>query len=87
MRKSDNQHNIEAMLNNVKFAEESAKKTHPIKLVPIYKIYMHGDPRMFLRSAFDYIWFDDDDIIPKQITPNGSYYHYLEKMGVWKNDK
>jgi len=61
--------NIEAMLYNVKIAEE----THPIKMVPIYKMYTKGDPRMFLRSALDYIWFDDFQIPNVNFCTTGAY--------------
>jgi len=80
MRKNQN---IEAMLYNVKKAE----KTHPIKMIPIYKIWMDGDQRMFLRNAFDYIWFDDFEVVTKPFEVSGTYAHYMERIGEWQNDK
>ena len=74
--------NIEAMLYNIELAE----KTHPVKMTPIYKIFMDGDPRMFLRSVYDYVWFDDFDIPYKQFEVTGTYAHYMERIGEWKND-
>jgi len=75
--------NIEAMLENVELAE----KTHNIKMIPIYEIYMFDDPRMFMRRVYDYIWFDDFGIPNKEFSATGTYAHYMESIGIWKNDE
>ena len=71
-----NNKNIEMMLKNVKLAE----KTHDIKMIPIYDIYMNSDPRMFMRHVYDYVWFDDYKICNVDFSLTGGYAWYIEKQ-------